>query len=186
MPRKPGLPVPDQDRAMAPGNQENSSPVRPDLRPPGALPTTGTHDTENLRWLWISLAAVMVVGLAVILVLPRFVGNPQLPQASPEPVSAAPDSVTGSADANQAMQAYLQLRAKLELENVTSWGEPEWSQAGKTASAAGSRCTMLNESRHCEMAPRSNVPPPSPSTRASSRDRRIPSVAARVRSPRRP
>ena len=114
------------------------------MRPPGTLPTPGAHDTENFRWLWIALAVVLVVGLAVILVLPRFVDRPQQSQASSESVPVVPDSVTASADANQAMQAYLQLRAKLELENVTIWGEPEWSQAGKTASAAAGFLSQRN------------------------------------------
>jgi len=129
---------------MTSGNQENPSPVRPDLRPPGTLPLPGAHDAENFRWLWISLAAVLVVGLAVILVLPRFVDRPQQPQAGPEPVPAVPDSRAASADANQAMQAYLQHRAKLELENVTLWGEPQWSRAAKTASAAAKYLSQRN------------------------------------------
>ncbi len=129
---------------MIPGKQETPSTGRPDLQPPGSLPPAGVHESASNRGLWVSLSAVLVVGLAVILVLPRFVDRPQQYQASPEPVPAAPASVTASADANQAMQAYLKLRAKLELENVTRWGEPQWSQTGKTASTAAGFLSQRN------------------------------------------
>lgn len=129
---------------MTAGNQDSPSPVNPDLRPPGTLPPPGADDTESFLWLWISLAAVLVLGLAVVLVLPRFVGSPQQSQAVPGPVPVVPASQAASADANQAMQAYLQLRARLELENVARWGEPEWSRAAETAGKAAGFLSQRN------------------------------------------
>ena len=129
---------------MPTGKQDNPSTGRPDLQPPGSLPPAGAHESASSRGLWVSLAAVLVVGLAVILVLPRFVDRPQQPQTSTEPAPVVPDSRAASADANQAMQAYLKYRAKLELENVARWGEPQWSQAGKTASTAAGFLSQRN------------------------------------------
>jgi tetratricopeptide (TPR) repeat protein len=81
----------------------------------------------------LSLAAILVLGLLVIFVLPGFVNQPQPQPESATPASAAVSTPAASAAANQAMQAWLQLRAKLELENVSRWGEPDWSQAAATA-----------------------------------------------------
>ncbi|HAJ93216.1 MAG TPA: hypothetical protein DCO71_11495 [Gammaproteobacteria bacterium] len=107
---------------------------QPELHPPGNFPHRGVSDTQSYRWLWLSLAAVLILGLLVIFALPGFVNQPP-----PEAVAPAPANVStqvASAAANQAMQAWLQLRAKLELEEVSRWGEPDWSQAAATAATA--------------------------------------------------
>ena len=108
---------------------DNSQPA---LHPPGSTPRRDVPDTQSYRWLWLSLAAVLVLGLLVIFALPGFVNQPQPGSATPATVSTP----AASAEANQAMQAWLQLRAKLELENVSRWGEPEWSQAAVSADTA--------------------------------------------------
>ena len=109
--------------------------VPPELHPPENPARRGVADTPDYRWLWWSLAAVLVLGLLVILALPKFVNQPQPGPEMPVPVAVntAVNTQAASAGANQAMQAWLQLRAKLELENVSRWGEPDWSQAAAAA-----------------------------------------------------
>jgi len=116
---------------MASDMQQQRTGMKPELRPPGGAPAGDDADTQSYRWLWLSLAIVLVVGLLVIFALPGFVNQPQQESATPAPAGVA--SQAASTAANQAMQAWLQLRAKLELENVSRWGEPDWSEAAATA-----------------------------------------------------
>ena len=113
----------------------------PALQPPG----NGQQPDKagDNRWLWISLALVLVLGLAVILVLPGLIDTSQQQAAtSTGSADAGAVSVTAAdagavsvtaADASKAMQDWLQLRARLELENIAQWGEPGWSQAVELA-----------------------------------------------------
>jgi len=107
--------------------------MQPELHPPGSTRSRGDPDTPGYRWLWLSLAAVLILGLLVIFALPGFVNQPQPGATAPVPAPTGISTQAASAEANQAMQAWLQLRAKLELENVSRWGGPDWSQAAATA-----------------------------------------------------
>jgi len=115
--------------------QHGHHPVRPDLHPPGSDQPGSSPETQSYRGLWLSLAGVLIVGLLVVLALPVLVS--QSPPESVVPVTAVAPQVQSDAAA-QAMQDYLQLRAKLELEQVSRWGEPDWGQA-TTMAATGSR-----------------------------------------------
>lgn len=117
---------------MSSGNQHTQTRMTPELHPPGGTQSGGPPETENYRWLWVSLAAILIVGLLVVLALPALVSRPQPESVTPS-ATVAPQ--TQGAGATQAMQDYLQLRAKLELENVSRWGEPDWSQAAEAADA---------------------------------------------------
>jgi len=108
--------------------------VTPELRPPGSANAGSATEEPSYRALWLSLAAILIVGLLVVLALPVLVSQAPSEQVLPV-VPPAPPLQSGPAA--QAMQDYLQLRAKLELENVSRWGEPEWSQAA-TMAASGS------------------------------------------------
>jgi tetratricopeptide (TPR) repeat protein len=121
--------------------------MKPELRPPGGTLPQGGPDTQGYRWLWLSLAAVLLLGLLVIFALPGIVGQPQ--PAAVAPVPTVVNTPAASAAANQAMQDYLQLRAKLELENVSRWGEPDWSQA---TAAADSGARLLAQRQFAEAA----------------------------------
>lgn len=101
----------------------------PVLQPPGSGHLPGDARGEANHWLWISLALVLLLGLAVILVLPGMIDTSQQ-QVAPSIDTAEIGSVPATAtDANKALQDWLQLRARLELENIAQWGEPGWSQA---------------------------------------------------------
>jgi len=82
-----------------------------------------------------------MLGLVVVLVLPQLVSGPTAVSPAPvttEPAAAPPPAADPQAarhDAEQSLQAYLQLRARLELDNAARWGEPEWSQAAQAATA---------------------------------------------------
>ena len=112
---------------MAAPRKQTRSSEGPVLQPPGNGHQPG--ETGDNRWLWIALALVLVLGLAVILVLPGLIDTSQQQVAPPTgPADAGAVSVTAE-DANKAMQDWLQLRARLELENIAQWGESDWSQA---------------------------------------------------------
>jgi tetratricopeptide (TPR) repeat protein len=125
---------------MKPGQQPTAVKPEPDLRPPGNRAETNAVHPGKRGLVWAALAAVILLGLAVLLVLPGMVSQ----SASPGPVSVSePEPAlaeeTPRADgqgveqskrrAMQAMQDFLQARARLELANAPAWGEPEWSQA---------------------------------------------------------
>lgn len=120
---------------MSSDRQRGCNPLTPDLHPPGSDKPGSSHETQSYRGLWLSLAAILVVGLLVVLALPALVSQP--PSEPVVPVAPLAPQLQ-SDEAAQAMQDYLQLRAKLELEQVARWGEPDWSQAAATA-ASGSR-----------------------------------------------
>lgn len=124
---------------------DNPQGVKPEMHPPGYTPTARDSEKPDYRWLWLSLAAVLVLGLLVIVALPGFVNQPPPVVSTPATVSTP----AANAAANRAMQAWLELRAKLELENVSRWGEPQWSDA---AAAADSGARQLAQRRFDEAA----------------------------------
>ena len=105
--------------------------MTPDLTPPGQSTRPQADGAGHYRGLWIALVVVLVLGLAVILALPVLMQPPQ--QASMPATSIDTPGVDSRNAANQAMQAYLQLRAQLELVHAARWGEPEWSQSQQAA-----------------------------------------------------
>ena len=124
--------------------------MKPQLRPPGSAQPQTAPETENYRWMWLSLAVVLVLGLLVIFILPAFVTEPPPGLAAPAtPAALVADPQANNEAANQAMQAWLKLRAKLELENVARWGEPDWSQAAATA---GTAARLLAQRQYDEAA----------------------------------
>ena len=134
-----------------PDTPPHDTAVGPVLSPPGGSSPQGRTAAGNYLWLWISLAAVLVLGLAVIFVLPALMLSPQ-PQQQPVEAPADPVVMPGVEPrdaANQAMQAYLQLRAQLELGHASRWGEPEWSQSER---AADSGARLLAQRQFSEAA----------------------------------
>jgi hypothetical protein len=101
------------------------------LTPPGLTNTQGRGESGSYRVLWLALAAVLVIGLAVIFLLPALIESPQ--QAGTPVTTAVITGVDSREAANESMQAWLQLRARLELERAAQWGEPGWSQSEQAA-----------------------------------------------------
>ncbi|RLA00540.1 MAG: hypothetical protein DRQ45_07200, partial [Gammaproteobacteria bacterium] len=101
------------------------------LTPPGPTITQGRGESGSYRALWLALAAVLVIGLAVIFLLPALIESPE--QASTPVTTAVITGVDSREAANESMQAWLQLRARLELERASQWGEPNWSQSEQAA-----------------------------------------------------
>lgn len=107
----------------------------PDLQPPAQ--SSPVAAPEDHLWLWVAMAALLLLGLAVIFALPRLVG-PVHETVAPEPAAVTPsasDAVAQRDSAHRALQAYLQLRARLDLERAGAWGEPAWSAAAARATA---------------------------------------------------
>lgn len=114
--------------SSGPQHGKDSNPV---LTPPGGAAPQVTQGAGSYLWLWISLAAILLLGLSAILVLPRLIQPAQAPGVAVEPV--VPSGTQARDAANQAMQSYLQIRAQLELHNASRWGEPEWSESEQVA-----------------------------------------------------
>ena len=122
---------------MIPDERPPAGVPGPGLQPPGTQPQSIERQQGNQRMIWIALAGVIILGLGVLLVLPKLVSGPE--ESKPlEETATAPavpasvtvkDSASSQADAEQALQDFLRTRARLELANVMVWGEPEWSQA---------------------------------------------------------
>jgi tetratricopeptide (TPR) repeat protein len=122
----------------------------PTLQPPAS---TGRSDGgSGHRLAWLALAVLVVVGVAVVVVLPRIVNRPDetnhaRSEATDASVGAGEDATSvresgaeGSADraaaraeAEQTLADYLKLRARLELAGAAVWGEPEWTQSAARA-----------------------------------------------------
>ncbi len=143
---------------MGAGQQTGTDPDKLNLRPPGARPDRDDAHPTGYRWVWIGLTGLVLLGLAVIFVLPQRVSVDQVapPQEQPVasiPVPTQPAPRETSADARpraeQALQQFLQLRAELELSNAAVWGEPLWSEASAGASA-GDR--LFGERRFADAA----------------------------------
>jgi len=107
---------------------------------------------------WIALAIVVLLGLAAIFVLPELVSRYLKPTLQERPAAQAQTptapAVVESVDsarlqAEQTLQQFLQLQAKLELENAAVWGEPAWRQAAVRA-ASGDR--LFGERRFADAA----------------------------------
>ena len=103
------------------------------LQPPGQSPVAAVP--ENYRWLWVAMAGLLLLGLVVIFALPRLVGPVHESAVPAQPLPPAGDSVALRDTAHQTLQSYLQLRARLELDNAAAWGEPDWSEAAAGVSS---------------------------------------------------
>jgi tetratricopeptide (TPR) repeat protein len=99
----------------------------PVLQPPGQSPGSAAYDPGSQRWLWVAMAILLLLGLVVVFALPLLVAPVPENAVPTEPLPAAGDSEMLRATAHQSLQAYLQLRARMELDNAAAWGEPEWS-----------------------------------------------------------
>lgn len=121
---------------MTADEQSPTNPPSPELRPPGAPSQADAGNTGQHGLLWGALITVVLLGLAVVLVLPKIVSAPgQVESAADQPVHpAAPETSSTRDDAAQALQDFLHTRARLELANAPVWGDPEWSQAIEGAS----------------------------------------------------
>ncbi len=125
---------------MDPGEQPGTRHTLPDLRPPGTANDPAAAATGNHGKVWLALAVMFALGLVVVLMLPQLVSKPTPvtpEQITPQPVTPAAPAVDTQAArraAEQALQDYLQLRARLELANAAAWGEPEWEIAAQAAS----------------------------------------------------
>lgn len=85
------------------------------------------------------LAALLLLGMVVIFLLPDLVGPvDEAAMLEDMPAPAAGDSAAARDTARRALQAYLQQRARMELDNAAAWGEPEWGAAAALV-ASGDR-----------------------------------------------
>ncbi len=135
-----------------PGTDSGVPDLHPPPRPPGSIVQPSIQAAPSHRWIWMALAAALLLSLLVVLVLPRLVPGPSGVAEQPATVQA-PATVKSRAavrtEAEQTLQQFLQLQAKLELVNATVWGEPVWSEAAGLAASAD---RMFGERRFADAA----------------------------------
>ena len=121
---------------MTPDGRPSAGIPASGLQPPAA-PLQAKHTAAGRQGLvWLALVFVVVLGLGVLLVLPKLVspGVAAGVEKDPTPAAVKPpvvpsDAALSRSKAEQALQVFLRTRARLELANVAIWGEPEWSRA---------------------------------------------------------
>ena len=117
--------------------ESDKAPMSAGLQPPDVHPGPPPAAPAKHGVIWLALAVVILLGLAVLLVLPKMVSDtPDEPgtAVAEQTVVGTPQAGGEPAEdsrriAEQATQDFLHLRARLELANAPAWGEPEWSQA---------------------------------------------------------
>ncbi len=122
---------------MTPDEPSSAGVPGPGLQPPGTHPQAIESKQGHQGLIWLALALVIILGLVVLLVLPKLVSGTADGGVDSSPVqvtveaeqSPVQDSASSQADAEQALKDFLRTRARLELANVMVWGEPEWSRA---------------------------------------------------------
>ena len=118
---------------MTPDEQPSTGIPGSGLQPPGANLHPNEIKSGNHTLIWLALALVFILGLGVLLVLPKLVSGTADPSATElaveSPIPEANESAGSRGEAEQALQEFLRTRARLEVANVEVWGEPEWSQA---------------------------------------------------------
>lgn len=114
-----------------------------ELQPPGLPVDTAAAANRGYLWIWIVLGALLLVALAVVFALPTILQPAQPVDKAPVASSTAPstpiptpaiDSNALREQAQQALQGYLQQRARMELLNAAVWGEPVWSESAEQVS----------------------------------------------------
>ena len=141
-----------------PGTAGGEGKTLPPLRPPGSgagsdLPPkpAGGHR------LWYAFAFLLLLAVGIVLLLPQWlppardVGGAGESGAVPVARPTAQESVAARAQAEAALQSFLDLQAELELANAARWGEPNWSEA-VAAAAEGDR--LFGERRFAEAGER--------------------------------
>jgi tetratricopeptide (TPR) repeat protein len=131
---------------MTPDERPSTGVHGPGLQPPGSHRQAGESKSGQHGLVWLALAVVIVLGLLVLLVLPKMVsgtadegkGRPATPVVEGESQSVGQQPAGTRSDAERALQDFLHTRARLELANVTAWGEPEWSAAVEGADRGNS------------------------------------------------
>ena len=118
-----------------------------ELQPPGRLDDDAVATSRGHLWIWALLGALLLLALAVVFALPSILERaqpvdnvPLAPSATPIPTQTqtpkpAADTAASREQAQQLLQEYLQLRARLELLNAAAWGEPDWRESAARASA---------------------------------------------------
>ena len=124
---------------------QTPSPARPELTPPGAPPPDAAGPRAG-PWIGVALVLLLALSLAVIWLLPRWLEPASVPQAAqldpeqpgpiqPEPAqpSETPQQPSARAEAEAALQAWLQTAARLENARAPAWAPAEWTAAQKAA-----------------------------------------------------
>jgi len=118
---------------MTPGEQPHKPAESPILIPPAGKKEAAGTGNRKQAMVWAAMSASAILGLLVILVLPKYVSVPatDLTQSEgvPSQQSTNQDPSIARRSAEKALQEFLYTRARLELANADIWGDPEWSLA---------------------------------------------------------
>ena len=105
-----------------------------ELRPPGQPNGSVTDAPPRRAWLWLMLGTLLVLALVVVFALPSMLqpATPQTPVAAPAPVQI--DSTASRDQAQQTLQEFLKLRARMEIDHAPAWAGPGWNESAALAS----------------------------------------------------
>ena len=117
------------------------TPDLPELSPPGTNPHRENAGRQpGLRTVWVMLALVLLLALFVVLALPRLakqetVLQPAVTEPASSTVPGVEEDVASLArhNAEQALQAYLRLRAEPGLADAERWAQEESGRAFEQA-----------------------------------------------------
>ncbi len=108
-----------------------------ELQPPGQVLDDAAAASRGSLWIWLLLGVLLVLAVVVVFALPSMLGSAQQvdnPHVAAPTAPPAGDNTALRDQAQQALQSYLQLRARLDLLNADAWGEPDWSDSAARAS----------------------------------------------------
>ena len=132
---------------MGSGEQPETASNTPRLRPPGTAADAAADTAGHYRWIGFALAATLLLGLGVVFLLPQLVPESpppankfEAPEAATAQTQSTTDGRASREQAQQTLQAFLRLRAKLELANAGAWGE-------RHSTAKAPSCTKAPMSR---------------------------------------
>lgn len=132
---------------MSSADQSRDNPQVTPLQPPAAAaPAQNTQD-KSVRNAVTAFAVLLVIGLGVVLLLPRWVPEAPSDAGQDAPSGSHVDVTVVRQQAEQTLQQFLRLQAEMKIANAPAWGAVEWSEA-ETRVRAGDR--LFGERRFSE------------------------------------
>ena len=103
------------------------------VRPPGLPADHAVKVPRRHTWVWVLLGLLTLAAFAVVFALPGLLTPAPEELVPPEPVAVDSGPADSRPQAQQTLEQYLRLRAKLELENAAAWGQSAWVESAQHA-----------------------------------------------------
>ncbi len=124
---------------MTSANRSGGSRQSTPLQPPSTSAPAETTRSTNFRYVVIAFSLLLVTGLGVVLLLPKWVSDAtHAPTVEQDEGTSGRDTTELRQQAEQALQQFLRVQAEMKLANAPVWGSAEWHEA-ETRVRAGDR-----------------------------------------------